>query len=62
MNAARYEYRTVKVDGANEVQPRLDEMAAQGWRLASTYESMGYTVRLIFERPVGAGAGNAQGA
>ena len=49
---ARVEYETVPIDGTKDVDPALHRMAAAGWVLKGTYESMGYTRRLIFERPV----------
>ena len=45
----RYEYKVVAIGSPSELQGLL---ARDGWRLAETYQAMGYTRSLIFERPV----------
>lgn len=55
MNTAqppRFEYEAVRINGAEDVDPALQRMAAAGWQLRGSYESSGYTRRLIFERPL----------
>jgi len=46
----QYEYKAVPIGRADDLQSLLDQYSREGWRLVNTYESMGYTVRLIFER------------
>jgi len=48
---SRYEYKVVPIT-TDDLQALLDENAKDGWRLVETYQSMGYTVRLIFERQI----------
>jgi hypothetical protein len=48
----RYEYKVVAIGSPSELQGLLDLHARDGWRLAETYQAMGYTRSLIFERPV----------
>jgi hypothetical protein len=40
------------IGSASELQGLLDLHSRDGWRLAETYQAMGYTRSLIFERPV----------
>lgn len=47
----RYEYKVVAVGSPSELQTLLDLHARDGWRLVETYQAMGYTRSLIFERP-----------
>ena len=48
----RYEYKVVAIGSPSELQGLLDLHARDGWRLVESYQAMGYTRSLIFERPV----------
>jgi hypothetical protein len=55
----RYEYLVIEIRYLDDLQSRLDQHSKVGWRLVQTFQSDGFTVRLIFERPVEpTGAGN----
>ena len=53
----QYEYLLVSIKdeielpGVQGLQAVLDQHSRDGWRLVQTYQTMGYTTRLIFERP-----------
>jgi len=44
----QYEYQVIEVDW--NWPALLNKLGAEGWRLVHTYQSMGYTTQLIFER------------
>jgi hypothetical protein len=49
----QFAYKVVATGFVNEdLQSVLDEHSRDGWRLVQTYEIMGYTRHLIFERIV----------
>jgi hypothetical protein len=48
----RYEYKVAAIGSPSELQTLLDLHARDGWRLVESYQAMGYTRTLIFERPV----------
>jgi len=56
----KYEYKVVAIDATVELPRLLDQHSQDGWRLAHIL-SMGYTTRLIFERPVPASVDGPRG-
>lgn len=52
VDTKKWDYKVVAVDKADELESILFEWACNGWKYVGDYQSMGYTTRLIFERPV----------